>query len=251
MHVQPSCATLRLSPPPCLLPYSLSAQLLRTMEFDALSFSSDDLVHLTLEMFLEQDFPTKVGVSVEKLQKFILCVRSCMFDNPYHNWQHAFDVTQTTYCMALHWEMDRTLTHVEYFALIISALCHDLEHPGVNNPFLVSSRSDLATLYNDRSCIHINTPVLIQVYIPVCMCVYMYMCVYICDDALQTPIGPSQPRPSTYVNVLGRKIDRLIDLYVCVCAHTHAHIDQGACTYIYVTLWKESVESCHVEKGSA
>lgn len=125
--------------------------LLQTMEFDALSFSSDDLVHLTLEMFLEQDFPTKVGVSVEKLQKFILCVRSCMFDNPYHNWQHAFDVTQTTYCMALHWEMDRTLTHVEYFALIISALCHDLEHPGVNNPFLVSSRSDLATLYNDRS----------------------------------------------------------------------------------------------------
>ncbi len=47
--------------------------------------------------------------------------------------------------------MDRTLTHVEYFALIVSALCHDLEHPGVNNPFLVSSRSDLATLYNDRS----------------------------------------------------------------------------------------------------
>ena len=46
--------------------------------------------------------------------------------------------------------MDRTLTHVEYFALIVSALCHDLEHPGVNNPFLVSSRSDLATLYNDR-----------------------------------------------------------------------------------------------------
>ena len=58
---------------------------------------------------------------------------------------------QTTYCLSLHWEMDRTLTHVEYFALIVSALCHDLEHPGVNNPFLVSSRSDLATLYNDRS----------------------------------------------------------------------------------------------------
>jgi hypothetical protein len=45
------------------------------MDCDALSFTSDDLVHLTLEMFLEQDFPTKVGVSVEKLQKFILCVR--------------------------------------------------------------------------------------------------------------------------------------------------------------------------------
>jgi len=45
------------------------------MDCDALAFTSDDLVHLTLEMFLEQDFPSKVGVSVEKLQKFILCVR--------------------------------------------------------------------------------------------------------------------------------------------------------------------------------
>ena len=34
---------------------------------------------------------------------------------------------------------------------MVSALCHDLEHPGVSNTFLVSSRSDLATLYNDRS----------------------------------------------------------------------------------------------------
>ena len=83
------------------------------------------------------------------------------------------------------------------------------------------------------------------------VCVYTYMSDCVCNDALQRLGGPSQPRPSTYVNVLGRKIDRLIDLYVCVCAHTHAHIDQGACTYIYITVWKESVESCHVEEGSA
>ena len=49
------------------------------MDMDALAFSSDDLVHLTLEMFLEQDFPAKVGVSVEKLQKFIMCVRYVIF----------------------------------------------------------------------------------------------------------------------------------------------------------------------------
>mmetsp|Transcript_24007 Transcript_24007/g.78106 ORF Transcript_24007/g.78106 Transcript_24007/m.78106 type:complete len:293 (-) Transcript_24007:292-1170(-) len=130
---------------------TLPVQVLQSLECDALSFSSDDLLHLTLEIFLEQEFPKKVNVSEEKLKKFILCVRSCMFDNPYHNWFHAFDVTQTVYCMSLTGETYKTLTDVEYFALIVSALCHDLEHPGVNNPFLVSSRSDLATLYNDRS----------------------------------------------------------------------------------------------------
>eukprot|EP00960_Hanusia_phi_P070115 767240-Hanusia_phi.AAC.2 len=128
-------------------------RVLQSLECDALSFSSDDLLHLTLEIFLEQEFPKKVNVSEEKLKKFILCVRSCMFDNPYHNWFHAFDVTQTVYCMSLTGETYKTLTDVEYFALIVSALCHDLEHPGVNNPFLVSSRSDLATLYNDRSVV--------------------------------------------------------------------------------------------------
>jgi hypothetical protein len=34
---------------------------------------------------------------------------------------------------------------------MIAALCHDLEHPGVNNQFLVKSKSSLATLYNNES----------------------------------------------------------------------------------------------------
>jgi len=42
------------------------------------------------------DFLNKLKISAVKLKKFILCVRSCMFDNPYHNWFHAFDVTQVT-----------------------------------------------------------------------------------------------------------------------------------------------------------
>ena len=61
------------------------------------------------------------------------------------------DLLQTTFCLAIAAEMVHKLSDVQLFALMISALCHDLEHPGVNNPFLVASRSDLATLYNDRS----------------------------------------------------------------------------------------------------
>merc|ERR1719183_1313885 len=34
---------------------------------------------------------------------------------------------------------------------MISALCHDLEHPGVNNQFLVKSKSSLAALYKKES----------------------------------------------------------------------------------------------------
>lgn len=124
---------------------------LKTLHFDALSFSSDDLLHFCLEIFIELDILARVKVPVDKLKRFILVVRSCMFDNPYHNWYHAIDVTQTVYSLAITAGMTKQLGDIEVFALIISGLCHDLEHPGVNNPFLVASRSDLATLYNDRS----------------------------------------------------------------------------------------------------
>lgn len=42
-------------------------------------------------------------------------------------------------------------TAVERLAQMVAALGHDLEHPGVNNQFLVSTRHPLATTYNDVS----------------------------------------------------------------------------------------------------
>jgi len=35
--------------------------------------------------------------------------------------------------------------------MIIAAVCHDVGHPGVNNPFLVESNDPLALKYNDKS----------------------------------------------------------------------------------------------------
>jgi len=46
---------------------------------------------------------------------------------------------------------ERFLSNVERFALIVSAVCHDIGHPGLNNPFLVETSHDLAIRYNDRS----------------------------------------------------------------------------------------------------
>ena len=48
----------------------------------------------SVSCLMQLDIPSRVKVPVEKLKKFILVVRSCMFDNPYHNWFHAIDVTQ-------------------------------------------------------------------------------------------------------------------------------------------------------------
>ena len=43
------------------------------------------------------------------------------------------------------------MTHVEIVSLFIAAICHDLEHPGLNNTFQVNLQTPLALLYNDTS----------------------------------------------------------------------------------------------------
>jgi len=74
-------------------------------------------------------------------------------DEPqYHNWYHAVDVTHVL-LMFLH-ECGRQnvlLSWLEEFALLASAVCHDIGHPGVNNDFLVQISHELAIRYNDTS----------------------------------------------------------------------------------------------------
>jgi hypothetical protein len=37
------------------------------------------------------------------------------------------------------------------FALLFAAVVHDINHPGVNNNFLIHTQQDLAIIYNDIS----------------------------------------------------------------------------------------------------
>jgi hypothetical protein len=124
---------------------------LRTLQFDTLSFSAEDLCHFVLQMFVELELPKVGRFEEEKIKQLILDVRRTMQDNPYHNWFHVVDVTQVVFSLVLKVGMINRLGSIKLFALLMSALCHDLDHPGLNNPFLVSSSADLAMLYNDRS----------------------------------------------------------------------------------------------------
>jgi cAMP-specific phosphodiesterase 4 len=42
-------------------------------------------------------------------------------------------------------------TSIELFALCIASAVHDLDHPGINNNFLVQIQHPLAKMYNDTA----------------------------------------------------------------------------------------------------
>jgi hypothetical protein len=115
---------------------------------------------------------------VDQLYDFIIDLANAYHeDNPYHNFAHAVDVLQCIYyflCQlgvltsqgsgrrrsitataTTHKHKHTLPQHVmkpkHAFALLLSAIGHDAAHPGVNNMFLINSRTPLAVMYNDRS----------------------------------------------------------------------------------------------------
>ncbi|KAK6629518.1 hypothetical protein RUM43_003335 [Polyplax serrata] len=71
--------------------------------------------------------------------------------NPYHNSIHATDVTQAMHCFLQVKKIREYLTPLEIMASIIAAVTHDLDHPGVNQPFLIATSNHLAALYENSS----------------------------------------------------------------------------------------------------
>jgi len=108
--------------------------LMRTLAMDSTRFTSGDLCGLLLELFKEAGLPEEVPLS--SVKRLILAVREHMYDNPYHNWAHVFDVTQTIYVLATMTGTIKRMDAWDRFALLAAALCHDLQHPGVDKGFV-------------------------------------------------------------------------------------------------------------------
>lgn len=71
--------------------------------------------------------------------------------NPYHNGVHAADVTQAIHCFLQQPALRAHLTPLEFMGAVVAAVCHDLDHPGKNEKFLIATSSHLAGMYNNSS----------------------------------------------------------------------------------------------------
>ena len=99
---------------------------------------------ILLELRLPRFFPT---LRPGRVIGFLQAVVEAM-GNSIDNCRHAIDVLQTVTAVLLGMGGVWLFTPGEVLALAFSALCHDLEHPGVTSSFLAATNAPLALRYH-------------------------------------------------------------------------------------------------------
>lgn len=111
--------------------------------------NKSELVDYAEALFRQEGSAERLGVDAGKLREFIRTVSRHYRENPYHNFHHAVDTVNT-----VGWMITRPLLHerlpVQHrFLLMLTALIHDVEHPGHNNQWEVQTGSNLAARYEN------------------------------------------------------------------------------------------------------
>ena len=91
------------------------------------------------------------GLNLDVVGSYIQSVSSSYNIVPFHNFQHATCVTHALYMFIKETNINRFLNNDTIFGLLLSAVVHDVDHPGHTNTFEINTGSELATIYNDKS----------------------------------------------------------------------------------------------------
>jgi hypothetical protein len=114
---------------------------------------------------------------VQQLHTYIEEIARMYNDNPFHNFEHASHVTMSVvklFSRIIAPDLEQVGEHTDarslhdhtcgitsdpltQFAVILSALVHDADHPGVPNSQLVKEEAPLATVYDNKSVAEQNS----------------------------------------------------------------------------------------------
>ncbi|XP_037926477.1 probable 3',5'-cyclic phosphodiesterase pde-5 isoform X2 [Hermetia illucens] len=121
-----------------------------TVRFNSFQISDMEKVKYTTYMFIDLFGLSKFDVKT--LLRFSLTIKKNYRRVPYHNWTHGFSVANTMYTIIR--KTKDVFRPVEKLALFIGSLCHDLDHRGKNNKFMLDTASPLAAIYSTSTMEH-------------------------------------------------------------------------------------------------
>lgn len=121
----------------------------KSWHVDYWALSLEGQLQLFLQALQASDLIEQTGLKFMSLGNFFTEVRSSYRDLPYHNFLHALATTH--YSSKLAHTAGVNFQTTEWFALIVGAISHDIDHRGRNAAFEMATRSELAIRYNDQS----------------------------------------------------------------------------------------------------
>lgn len=124
---------------------------LLSWDWDIFAYTEQQLTVAVAKVFQHFNFFETYHIPMDKFQRWVLAVRNGYPDNAFHNFYHAVDICQTVFSLLTTMEGGKLLTSLERLSILMAALVHDIQHPGLNNTYQVNAGTELALLYNDQS----------------------------------------------------------------------------------------------------
>lgn len=127
---------------------------LAEFNFDDQNLSETETCLAVVRMFTDLDLINKFRIDQQVLYRFVLTVKKNYRTVTYHNWRHAFNVAQFMFSLLQIDVIGKFFNPLEKMALIVSCLCHDLDHRGVNNNYMTKISSPMVQLYGSSVLEH-------------------------------------------------------------------------------------------------
>ncbi|XP_072911494.1 high affinity cGMP-specific 3',5'-cyclic phosphodiesterase 9A-like isoform X2 [Hemitrygon akajei] len=150
-------ASRRLTPR-CDVPshpkYTLSPETIEALKkptFDIWQWAPNEMLSCIEYMFHSLGLVNQFNINAITLKRWLLSVQENYRENPFHNFRHSFCITQTMHGMIQLCELQARLKPIDILILMTSTVCHDLDHPGLNNTYQVNAQTDLARRYGNHS----------------------------------------------------------------------------------------------------
>eukprot|EP01116_Phalansterium_solitarium_P025024 TRINITY_DN937_c0_g1_i2.p1 TRINITY_DN937_c0_g1~~TRINITY_DN937_c0_g1_i2.p1 ORF type:complete len:881 (-),score=315.16 TRINITY_DN937_c0_g1_i2:150-2792(-) len=155
-HGKPTVSSSQPAPPVSEVPLELVPVAEKVVVHDwnmcAFDYTSEEQISLYMHMMDELGLLQSQNVPRNNMIRLLRAlVKLYHTNNPYHNFTHAFDVSQVCFKLLHETNARDYLTELDMFCLMIAAVAHDVDHPGLNNVFQVNDHTTLAMIYNDQS----------------------------------------------------------------------------------------------------
>lgn len=123
-------------------PVPVAQKIIYDYDVDPYDYKDDTLTDAVMEMLKHYDIFRIFSFDIAQMRRFVNHVK--LFYNPknlFHNFKHVWGVLHLSFQILTHGG-DKYLHSLDIFAIVVAALCHDIQHPGNNNAFELATASD-------------------------------------------------------------------------------------------------------------